>query len=113
MVNHLRTRASLWSHSPREFWELERRLGKVLRFDRPAGGLALWTRIDDEINGFAWARRALEMGLKVKSGQDFARAGCTTPNAFRLGFGDLTESEIVQRIGLLARAMPRRKELGG
>lgn len=86
--------------------ELRRELGDVLAFDVPAGGLALWTRVREDLNAELWAGRALDRGLSVSAGARFSLGPSDAPNAFRLGFAALNPDELMAAVRRLADAKP-------
>ncbi len=83
---------------------LSKHLGERIAFDRPAGGLALWLRCQ-EFSAEAWAERAAEAGLSLLPGTRFA-LGSEAPQALRLGYAALDETQIVQAVTVLARSLP-------
>jgi GntR family transcriptional regulator/MocR family aminotransferase len=81
-------------------------LGGVLSFRAPAGGTALWVQVSRRVDVTAWARRALQKGVAVQAGQQFAFDGRARQD-LRLGFAQLDESELreaVRRMTLALRA---------
>lgn len=85
---------------------LRRELGDALSFDVPAGGLAVWARVHQDLDAELWARRALDRGLGVSAGARFSLAPDNTPNAFRLGFAALNPNEQMAAVRRLAEAKP-------
>ncbi|WNG58014.1 aminotransferase class I/II-fold pyridoxal phosphate-dependent enzyme [Archangium gephyra] len=77
-------------------------------FEVPAGGLALWARVDEALDVGAWAERAASHGVHVTPGHAFALEG-HGPAAFRLGFASLTPQELREGVRRLALARPRRR----
>jgi GntR family transcriptional regulator/MocR family aminotransferase len=88
------------------FSVLEKELGDVLSFERPSGGLAVWTRIECPVSAQAWAERAAERGVIVQAAQRFFLDG-RDRRFFRVGYARLNEDEIVRAVRLLARSRPR------
>jgi len=84
---------------------LRRALGGALRFDVPAGGIALWTRAARGIDTDAWAERALARGVAVQTGRRFAFDG-RARQTLRLGFAPLTPAELREAVRRLAAALP-------
>ncbi len=84
---------------------LERAFGERLSFRVPAGGTALWVRVDPRIDVAEWARRALAKGVSIQTGQEFAFDGKPRPNV-RLGFAQLREDELREAVRRLAAALP-------
>lgn len=85
---------------------LRRDLGDALSFEVPAGGLAIWARVRDDLDVALWARRALERGLGVSTGARFALDHDPAPSAFRLGFASLAPDELAAAVRRLAEAKP-------
>ncbi|WNG52857.1 PLP-dependent aminotransferase family protein [Archangium minus] len=86
---------------------LHEALGGSVDFEVPAGGLALWARVDESLDVGAWAERAASHGVHVTPGHAFALEG-RGPAAFRLGFASLTPQELREGVRRLALARPRR-----
>jgi GntR family transcriptional regulator/MocR family aminotransferase len=85
---------------------LRAELGGALRFRPPQGGMAFWCRVAAGIDAEAWARRALEAGVAVQAGRQFAFDGRPRP-FLRLGFGRHDEPELREAVRRLAAALPR------
>jgi GntR family transcriptional regulator/MocR family aminotransferase len=83
---------------------LSQRLGGALDFTVPAGGTAIWARVDPEINPDAWTGRALEAGVHVQSAKAFAFDQKSRP-FLRLGFAQLEPAEIREAVKRLATAL--------
>lgn len=87
--------------------ELRQKLGGVLEFREPSGGMALWAKLRARgISSDAWAARALEHRVLVHAGRRFRFDGRSAP-FLRLGFAPLTCEEIREAVTRLARALPR------
>jgi GntR family transcriptional regulator/MocR family aminotransferase len=83
---------------------LQRRLGGVLRFDVPAGGLTLWARAEER-DVESWRVRAEQVGVLVQSGRQFTFDGSRL-GALRLGYGACNARELevaVQRLAATLR----------
>jgi GntR family transcriptional regulator / MocR family aminotransferase len=85
---------------------LRARLGAALRFDVPAGGMALWAHAAGGIDVDAWAARALERGVLLNPGARFAFDGKPRPS-LRLGFAALDEAELEEGVRRMALALRR------
>ncbi len=85
---------------------LRRELGDSVSFDVPAGGLAIWARVREDLDAGLWATRALERGLSVSNGARFSLEPNAGPNAFRLGFAALNPDELAMAVRRLAEAKP-------
>ncbi len=81
---------------------LRERLGDRLRFDVPAGGLAMWVEAVGR-DGAALAREAWARGVVVTPGQQHALDG--RPDSFlRIGFASLDDAALLDGVARLARA---------
>ena len=87
---------------------LESRLSSVLSFRVPAGGMAIWARVAPDVDVDAWAARARERGLLVRTGQIFSPTQASLP-FLRLGYARFDESELLRAATTLARALPPRR----
>jgi GntR family transcriptional regulator / MocR family aminotransferase len=88
---------------------LERRLGGIVRFNLPSGGLALWVSIDPAIDVELWAERARAVGLLFRTGRIFYFDDPPAP-MMRLGFARLNEKEQDVALSRLASTVPAAKE---
>jgi GntR family transcriptional regulator/MocR family aminotransferase len=86
---------------------LERSLAERLTFDVPPGGMALWAKARGRLDVDAWAERALAHGVGFAPASRFTFGGARAPFV-RLGFAAVTEAEIEQGVGVLARTIDRR-----
>lgn len=82
---------------------LQTHLGDTLSFQVPAGGLALWARIEDGPRADPWATRAVQRGVRVTTGRRYALGRRPTQH-LRLGFARHTPTELHQAIRVLMRA---------
>jgi len=80
---------------------LRERLGSMLEFSVPPGGMALWARAERGIDVDAWAARALERGVQVHTERRFAFDGRPSRHV-RLGFAALDERELRSAVTKLA-----------
>lgn len=85
---------------------LRERLGDVLSFDVPTGGMAIWARVDPSIDVTAWAVEAHDAGVAFSPGREF-RFDRRKANAARFGFAALNEKELDEATGILADTVPR------
>jgi GntR family transcriptional regulator/MocR family aminotransferase len=83
---------------------LHKRLGGALRFDVPAGGMALWAHAEGGIDVDAWAARALARGVLFTTAARFAFDG-RARSSLRLGFAALDESELDEGVRRMALAL--------
>ncbi|MGX1746018.1 MULTISPECIES: MocR-like pyridoxine biosynthesis transcription factor PdxR [unclassified Brevundimonas] len=90
--------------------EIAARLDDAVAFDRPAGGLALWLRVNPDIDAAAWAAEAERSGLILTHGRQLqlepGPKGCAAANAFRIGFASLDGTELVRAVDRLKAAQP-------
>lgn len=86
---------------------IRRELGQHVAFDLPAGGLALWLRLRAGLDAETWAANAARVGLAVSPGVKFALDAAHAPQAFRLGYANLTETELSRVVALLQRTIDR------
>jgi GntR family transcriptional regulator/MocR family aminotransferase len=84
---------------------LRARLGGVLTFEVPGGGMALWAGAGRGVDVDAWAARARAAGVIVSTGREFALDGRPRP-FFRFGFAQRSEPEIAEAVRRLAGARP-------
>lgn len=89
---------------------LKRHFSKCAEFVLPAGGLAIWLRLNPGFHAETWARNAADLGLSVLPGAHFTLKPAEAPEAFRLGFATLSEDEISEAIKLLVKANPGRSK---
>lgn len=89
---------------------IARELGEVVTPRVPAGGLALWAKVDPAIDVDAWVARALAVGVEVTPGRlyEFRRR---PRSRLRIGFARCDEAELVRGVERLARVLvPRGRE---
>ena len=87
--------------------EIAARLGDAVAFDKPAGGLALWLRVNPDIDATAWAAEAERSGLILTHGGQLQLQPGHHANAFRIGFASLDETELARAVTRLKAAQPR------
>lgn len=85
---------------------LNQHLSDNADFSLPPGGLAIWLRLKSGVSAEAWAMNAAGLGLSILPGFHFILDAIQQPEAFRLGFGNLDETELVKAVDLLASAKP-------
>src|SRR5215469_10128886 len=85
--------------------ELNERLGNILTFDVPAGGIALWVRANDGYNVDKWASAARQHGVIVVTAAAFTFNRRPAPY-MRLGFASLNTLELRDGVRRLAAACP-------
>ena len=80
---------------------LEAKLGEVLEWSVPSGGISLWARVKKPLDLHRWLSRAFTRGLSVQSGARYTFDG-REPGALRLVFARFNESELIRAVDLLA-----------
>ena len=85
--------------------ELRQTLGEVLSFKLPSGSMAIWARAEGGIDCEAWAARALERKVAIRTARGFALDGRARPFV-RLGFAALDEKELTLAVRRLREALP-------
>ena len=80
------------------------RLGQVLRFEVPPGGMALWARVARGVAVERWAARARVAGVELATARRFSFSGRSGPWV-RLCFAPLTEAELDRAVDRLAAAL--------
>jgi GntR family transcriptional regulator/MocR family aminotransferase len=87
---------------------LDAGLSGVLSYARPAGGLALWTRVAREIDLPAWHARCQERGVFFQEGSLFTFDRRAIPFA-RLGYAALDERSLATAMRVLRESVVRRR----
>ncbi|MBM4361551.1 MAG: hypothetical protein FJ104_02635 [Deltaproteobacteria bacterium] len=82
---------------------LRAELGELLSFRAPTGGMALWAEVNAEVAVPALHEAAAARGVLMQPGHLFTTGGKPTPH-LRLGFGAVTEAELLRATGILAAA---------
>ena len=83
---------------------LRRAFPQVLYFDAPAGGMAIWAKVDAQVNLDGWAERAAKRGVIFSPARDFTFDG-KPRQALRLGFASLDETELADGVKRLRAAL--------
>ncbi|MBC8151898.1 MAG: PLP-dependent aminotransferase family protein [Bacteroidetes bacterium] len=101
LYRHLKKAQWVYHQRRDSFCQLLRdRLGHVIDFDAPEGGMAVWAHFDDRIDLTDLATRCHRKGLYLNEGRFYS----PTPGPFhhtRLGFASLTVAEMEQAVGQL------------
>ncbi len=84
--------------------KLEAKLGAVLSWEVPSGGIAVWARVKKGIDVERWLARALARGVSVHPGARYTFDG-HEPGALRFVFARFNEQEIARAVELLAAAL--------
>lgn len=82
---------------------LENELGEFINFDPPNGGLAIWLRLNGDIDMNKLVKNALLEKVKFLPGALFSESDAKN-NGIRLGFGSLNASELTMGVHRLKRA---------
>jgi len=83
---------------------LRRHLGSVVHVSPPAGGMALWARVDPEVDLDRWSERGLEHRVGFLPGRRYAFDGGPV-HAMRLGFTPLDETELEEAARRMGSAL--------
>jgi GntR family transcriptional regulator/MocR family aminotransferase len=83
---------------------LDRRLGSVLSFRIPSGGMALWVRVADGIDIRRWEQAGRNAGVLFKGAQMLDFAGREL-QYLRLGFTYHDEDELTEAAARMARSL--------
>ncbi len=86
---------------------LEEHLSEKVDFDIPAGGLAIWLKMNG-LSAQQWSDYALQRGLSVSPGSRFALDPARAAEAMRVGFASLNEKEMRKAVHLLVAACPNK-----
>ncbi|RYG64471.1 aminotransferase class I/II-fold pyridoxal phosphate-dependent enzyme [bacterium] len=84
---------------------LDEQLGDALSFAWPSGGTAIWAATARGIAAERWASRALERGLVLQPGRQFAFDGRARP-FLRLGFAQHDAREAREAVRRLVASRP-------
>ncbi len=79
------------------------RLKDAVQVDCPAGGLAVWIRVQASVSVSDWSRAAAARGLSFAPGATHVESG--DPPAFRAGFASLSSSELEQAVAALSASL--------
>ena len=82
---------------------LQKELGEFVSFDSPNGGLAIWLRLNDDIDVNKLVQKALFEKVRILPAPLFSESPIVI-NAIRLGFGSLNTAELATGIQRLKRA---------
>jgi GntR family transcriptional regulator / MocR family aminotransferase len=87
---------------------IHEKLGRVMTVDPPAGGMAVWARVDPSVDVDDWAVRALAAGVSFLPARSFAFDGRARPFA-RLGFASLNRDELREAVRRMAVSLKKRR----
>ncbi len=74
---------------------LQNRVGDVINFQKPNGGMAVWAQFDPSVSVANLSEKVKEKGLLIANGTAHG------VNAIRMGFASQTESEIERGVAIL------------
>jgi GntR family transcriptional regulator/MocR family aminotransferase len=103
---HIRRTFKIYSERRNVFIDLlQNELNEFLNFDQPNGGLAIWLRLNDDINIDIdkLVQQALLEKVRILPGSLFSES-LVNVNGFRLGFGSLNATELSRGVKLLKRS---------
>jgi GntR family transcriptional regulator/MocR family aminotransferase len=106
LQRHVRKMRGVY-HARRDFLlqRLEAKLGHVLSWDAPSGGISVWAKVKKPIDVHHWLAKALTRGVSVHAGARYTFSG-NEPGALRLVFARFNETELARAVDLLASAIP-------
>ncbi len=87
---------------------LRRELGGVLELTVPAGGMALWCRVAEDVDLDRWQQASAARGVPFETGRHFAFDGAPR-QALRLGFAAEAEKELREGVRRMAASLPRQR----
>ncbi|GBR55182.1 hypothetical protein AA106555_1955 [Neokomagataea thailandica NBRC 106555] len=86
--------------------ELRDRLSGAITFSVPAGGLAVWLKIDPHIDANAWINAVKKKGLHIESGNRFTTKSENDYRYLRFGYAHLSTDEIMKVVDILVQSKP-------
>jgi len=107
LLRHLRRMRTLYARRRDALATgLARRLGSVLTFRVPSGGMALWVRVADEVDIARWEQAGRALGVLFKGAGMLDFAGRDL-QFLRLGFTYHDEDELTEAALRMARTLKR------
>jgi len=108
MQKHLKRSVKLY-HQRRDLLcrLLEQELGDIVSFQKPQGGLALWTKFRSDYPLPVIAAQAARNGLMINDGRMYD-VDDQRFNALRIGFASMNEKELEETVRLLKQSLPHR-----
>ncbi|MGC4100802.1 aminotransferase-like domain-containing protein [Ferruginibacter sp.] len=105
MQKHLKKSLKLY-HERRDMFcsLLEQELGNRIRFQKPAGGMALWASFHKKNPLQVVSQKASAMGLFMGDGS-FYNTGPVNYNSLRMGFASLNEREMRESVEVLKKVL--------
>jgi len=80
---------------------LNEQLGEVTSFKIPDGGMAIWTKFNQQVDLEAASKKAHRLGLSFSNGNAYGKEW----NATRLGFASSSEGELGEAVAILRRVI--------
>ncbi len=93
--------------------ELDKRLGKRVRFTRPGGGLFIWGTLPENCPSLELCSIAQRHKLAIVPGMAFETTEDPASRGFRLNFSVPTEEQIIKGVALLAESIDEYLEKRG
>ena len=88
---------------------LKRQLGEAIEFRLPAGGMALWARVDDSIDLPGWIQAGEREGVIFSDARAHDFFGRNTSH-MRLGYSFHDEAELEEATRRMARSLMRSRK---
>jgi GntR family transcriptional regulator/MocR family aminotransferase len=105
MDRHFRKSLKIYRQRRNIFCDMLRAdFGNLIEFKVPEGGLGVWANFDKKINLVKMSQDAVKKGLHIGDGS-FYKNEVFAPNAQRLGFASLQESQMLQAFDILKRVL--------
>jgi GntR family transcriptional regulator/MocR family aminotransferase len=105
MDRHFRKSLKIYKQRRNVFCDLIKGTFKNrVNFKIPEGGLGVWVNFDKQIDLSALSRTAHRNGLYIGDGSYYQNESFS-PNALRMGFASLRESEMEQALGILSKGL--------
>ncbi len=105
MQKHLKKSLKLYQQRRDLFCSLiSQETGHAIRFEKPAGGMAIWANFDSAYPLPLVSAKASERGLYISDGS-FYNSGTVSCNSLRMGFASLNEKEMTEAVALLKKIL--------
>lgn len=103
-----RTRTAYLARRDALVEHLRTRLGSVLTFETPRGGISLWTHVAPDVDIHRWLAACAARGVHISPGSRYTFAGDDIA-AFRLVFSALTLGELDRATSVMAATLVRNR----
>ena len=108
MDRHFRKSLNIYRQRRNEFCDMiTGSLKDSVEFKVPQGGLGVWVNFDQQIDLAVLSANAGKNGLYIGNGSYYQNESFS-PNALRMGFASLRESEMEQAFSILRKSLPKR-----